>query len=156
MVRRGDLRVVRPAPSGEDGANAGFISVPLLKTDSIQPSNGVQTSVGQVAPTANPLMQQVSTMPNADDLTDAKIAAAEARSDTKIARMEGKLDLVLSKLDDVREDSRSTRANQWVIGLGLAVLIVAIAALFPVFFSIGAQIRDMVHSEIKTQSPTRP
>jgi hypothetical protein len=27
------------------------------------------------------------------DLTDAKIAAAEARTDTKIARLEGKLDL---------------------------------------------------------------
>jgi hypothetical protein len=52
--------------------------------------------------------------------------------------MERKLDLVLSKLDGVRDDNRSTRANQWVIGLGLAVLIVAVTSLFPVFFSIGA------------------
>ncbi len=31
--------------------------------------------------------------------TDAKIAAAEARTDTKIVRLEGKIDLVLEKLD---------------------------------------------------------
>jgi hypothetical protein len=73
-------------------------------------------------------------------------AAAEARTDTKMARMEGKLDLVLSKLDGVRDDYRNTRATQWVIGLGLAVLIIAVVALLPVFFSVGAQIRDDVLS----------
>ncbi len=81
----------------------------------------------------------------------AEIALAEARTDTKIVRMEGKLDLVLSKLDGVRDDNRATRANQWVIGLGLAVLIVAIAGLLPVFFGIGTQVRDLVHTEIQSQ-----
>jgi hypothetical protein len=98
---------------------------------------------------------------------DAKIAAAEARTDTKIMRLEGKVDLVLSnlsnmtsKFDALRDDNRAVRANQWVIGLGLAVLIVAVAALFPVFFSIGTQVRDLIHSEVKdhcasTGSPHR-
>jgi hypothetical protein len=85
-----------------------------------------------------------------------EIALVEARTDTKFARMEGKLDLVLSKLDGVRDDNRATRANQWVIGLGLAVLMVAIAGLFPVFFGIGSQVRDLVHSEIQSQSPRQP
>jgi len=73
-----------------------------------------------------------------DDLVEAKIAAAEARTDTKIVRSEGKIDLVLSridvlsaKIDELRDDNRSVRANQWVIGFGLAVLIVAVAALLP-------------------------
>ncbi|MGO9399746.1 MAG: hypothetical protein ACLP19_18165 [Xanthobacteraceae bacterium] len=101
----------------------------------------------------------------------AEIALSEAHADTKIARMEGKLDLVLSKLDglnvrfeDARNDARearttahsdnvTTRANIWVVGLGLAVLIVAVAALLPVFFSIGAQVRDLVHNEIQSQTP---
>ena len=94
----------------------------------------------------------------------AEIAASEARGDTKIARFEGKLDLVLSKLDgvntsvsdkmkDVKDDVRAARANQWVIGLGLAVLIVAVVTLFPVFFGIGTQLRDMVHSEVQSQTP---
>jgi hypothetical protein len=86
------------------------------------------------------------------DEIKAEIALAEARTDTKIARMEGKLDLVLSKLDGVRDDYRNTRSNQWVIGLGLAVLIIGMVALFPVFFSIGAQVRDLVHTEIQSQS----
>lgn len=95
-------------------------------------------------------------MPSTDDLTDAKIKLSEAQTETKIARMEGKLDLVLSKLDDVRDDYRGTRANIWVVGLGLAVLIVGVAALFPSFFGMGAQIRDMVHNEIQIQIPVPP
>jgi hypothetical protein len=87
-----------------------------------------------------------------DDLTDAKIAASEARTETKIVRMEGKLDLVVSKLDSLREDNRATRANQWVIGFGLAVLIVAVAALFPVFFDMGGKVKDWIREEVRTAS----
>lgn len=86
------------------------------------------------------------------ELRVAEIAAAEARTDTKIARMEGKLDLVISKLDDVREDNRATRANQWVIGLGLAVLIVAIATLFPVFFDVGLKLGDLIEKKVQTHT----
>jgi len=87
---------------------------------------------------------------------DAKLTTVEARTDTKIARMEGKLDLVVSKidginsrLDDVRHDYRATRANIWVVGLGLAVLIVGVAALFPVFFGVGTQMRDIIDKAIE-------
>jgi hypothetical protein len=86
----------------------------------------------------------------------AEIAASEARGETKIARFEGKLDLVLEKLGNVNENVRSSNNNQWVIGLGLAVLIVAMVALFPVFFGMGAQIRDMVHTEMQSQTPVAP
>jgi len=102
-------------------------------------------------------------MSDAGDLTDAKIAAAEARTDTKIARLEGKLDLVVSKLDErfdglrdkidaLRDENRATRANQWVIGFGLAVLIIAVAALFPVFFDLGSKVRDMVDHAVQAQA----
>jgi hypothetical protein len=109
-------------------------------------------------------LQRKSPMPSSDELTDKKIEVAEARTDTKIARMEGKLDLVVSKidginsrLDDVRHDYRATRANIWAVGLGLAVLIVGVAALFPVFFSVGTQMRDIIDKAIDAHiSSTTP
>jgi hypothetical protein len=90
----------------------------------------------------------------------AEIGLAEARTDLKIARMEGKLDLVISKLDALsalaRSDNAATRGNIWFVGLGLAVLIVAVVTLFPVFFSIGIHIRDIVHAEMQSQAPAPP
>ena len=93
---------------------------------------------------------------------DAKIAASEARTETKITRLEGKLDLVLAKLDSAREDnkqqfasakddSRAIRSNQWMIAFGLAAIIVAVVALFPVFFGIGVQLKDIVAHEVETR-----
>jgi hypothetical protein len=93
---------------------------------------------------------------------DAKLGKISAETDTKVARMEGKLDLVLSKMDDVRDGLRSTRANQWVIGTALAVLIVALAFGVPAIFGNGLQLRDVVHTEVQemlpkaTPSPPQP
>jgi hypothetical protein len=81
---------------------------------------------------------------------DAKIAAAEARTDTKITRLEGKIDLVISKLDTVLEDGRSARSNMWLIGFGLAALVVAIWVAVPSIFISGAQLRDLIESTIKS------
>ena len=79
--------------------------------------------------------------------------------------MLSKLDDVGARVSDVRQDvkgeMRTTRANAWVIGSGLAILIVAIAALFvtmvallPSFFGMGAQVRDLVQKEVQTQLPS--
>jgi hypothetical protein len=78
-----------------------------------------------------------------------------ARSDTKLARIEGKLDLVVSKLDAVlndnqktveavRDDGRATRSNAWVIGIGLAAIIVALVVALPAFIGLGIQMRDFL------------
>lgn len=99
--------------------------------------------------------------------TEALIAASEARNETKLARFEGKLDLVISKLDAVRDDNketrdvvresgRGTRANIWVVGLGLAVLIVALATLFPVVFDLGAKFQDKISEEIESRVEALP
>ena len=123
----------------------------------IQPIPSIELSAQVNAPNVNAEGEKV--MATESEVRAAEIAAAEARTDTKIVRMEGKLDLVISKIDglnirfeDVRSDARetratahsdnvATRANIWVVGIGLAVLIVAVAALFPVFFGIGANQR---------------
>jgi hypothetical protein len=95
---------------------------------------------------------------------DAKIEASEARTDTKMAHLEGKIDLVISKLDssisetrqmraDVKDDSRATRANQWVIFFGLAGIIIASLALIVAFFTLGTQFRDVIHAEVHAEMP---
>lgn len=80
----------------------------------------------------------------------AQIDASEARTEIKIVRLESKIDLVLSKLDSAKADNSIIRTNQWVIAFGLALLIVAVVTLFPVFFGIGAQVRDMVDSSVQS------
>jgi hypothetical protein len=87
---------------------------------------------------------------------DAKLAQSAAETDTKIARIEGKLDLVISKLDAVRDDNRVSRTNMWVIGFGLAAVMVAVAALFPIFFGLGAQIRELAQREVQIQFQSQP
>jgi hypothetical protein len=77
-------------------------------------------------------------MADSDDLIDAKIAAAEARSDTKVARLEGKLDIMLAtisgKLDAAREvevrDHEYNRNTRWILaGLIVASIGIVLAAL---------------------------
>jgi hypothetical protein len=103
-----------------------------------------------------------SDLPTRDE-TDAKIAAAEARGETKIARMEGKIDLLLSNLNDVhwkiadvRSEYRVTRVNMWVIGFGLAILVLAVSLGMPSLQGLGAQMRDFVRGEGKASLPSAP
>jgi len=103
---------------------------------------------------------------------NAKVELSESKSDTKFARLEGKLDLVLSQLSsqianvstqlsDVkgqiqesrlvsRDERRSMRSDTILATVSIAILIVAIAALFPVFFDIGTKVKDFVSDEVKS------
>jgi hypothetical protein len=90
-------------------------------------------------------------MAASDDLVNAKIEAAEARTDTKIARLEGKLDLVLSKLDDQKDDGRHTRNNVILVGVSLALLIIGSVAIAPVIFDLGSKFRETVTKEVQEQ-----
>ena len=89
----------------------------------------------------------------------AQIAASEARGETKLARLEGKLDLVLLKLDDVKEDGRHTRNNAILIGVSLALLIIGSIAAAPVIFDLGFKLRETVTKEVQEQvqhAPAKP
>jgi hypothetical protein len=103
-----------------------------------------------------------ASMSDSGDLMDAKVAAAEARTDTKIARVEGKIDLVVARIDAMgesfsaqfsalRDDNRAVRANQWVIGFGLAVLIIRAAAVFPASLT-SSKVRDMVDHAVQAHA----
>lgn len=88
------------------------------------------------------------------------IEGSEARAETKAARLDGKIDLVIEKIDrlngrmdELRDDNRATRSNIWVVGFGLAALIVAIFLGLPAVFSLGTQLRDMVAKEVQTLAP---
>ena len=84
---------------------------------------------------------------NSRDVAAAMIDASEARQDTKFSKLDGRLDLLLSRVDEfsrcvdcmhdnIRDDHRSTRANIWVVALGLSILIVTVVALLPVLKSV--------------------
>jgi hypothetical protein len=90
---------------------------------------------------------------------DAKLGKVAAETDTKIAKIEGKLDLVLAKLDNSIQTTVETRhsieagqhsmiANLWVVGIGLAAIVVTMAVAFPSFFGVGTQVKDMVANEV--------
>lgn len=92
----------------------------------------------------------------------AHLRAVSAETDTKIARMEGKMDLVLSKIEglntrisdvsnEISDSRRATRANAMAVGLGLAGLMLALAALVPTFYDLGGKQRDVIKEEVKTQ-----
>jgi hypothetical protein len=82
---------------------------------------------------------------------DAKIKTSALETEVKIAHIDGKLDLVIMKLSDLKDDNRATRANQWVIGGTLALLIIAIAALLPTFYDLGTKNRDLIRNEVREQ-----
>jgi len=89
------------------------------------------------------------------DLTDAKIAAAEARTDTKFARFEGKIDLMLSQLGQVstelgtlKADNKSTRTTVIVTAVSstfaIITVLIAVMALGAAQFYNGTVIFDHI------------
>jgi RNA 3'-terminal phosphate cyclase len=61
------------------------------------------------------------------DAVDAKIAAAEARTDTKFAELLGEMRLMNQRLDHVEKSTSGMRST--VIGTGIGVVAVAIAVM---------------------------
>ena len=98
-------------------------------------------------------MAEPGEMASQDDLVDAKIAAVEARTDTKIVRLEGKLDLVLSKIGDVREGQRWVVANIWVVFAALAAIIIGSIAAAPAIFDLDVRVRETITKEIQERMP---
>lgn len=85
---------------------------------------------------------------------DAKIAAAEARTDTKITKIEGKLDLILQRLGTIEEKSADARGEaratrRYVVGTGLSLgaLLIAIVTLAINGFNIGSKVDDIARYE---------
>lgn len=93
---------------------------------------------------------EMSNPPTREEI-QAQIAASEARGETKFARLEGKLDLVLSKLDDAKDDGRHTRNNVILVGVSLALLIIGSVAIAPVIFDLGSKFRETVTKEVQEQ-----
>jgi hypothetical protein len=83
-------------------------------------------------------------------LVDAKIAAAEARTDAKFSS-------VLAKLDTLTGEVRSARSSIWTAAFAIMGLIVALVAIIatvaPSAFSMGAQVRDIARSEVQQSTP---
>jgi hypothetical protein len=135
---------------------------PTALTAPISGNSGIlgQSSLPR-APTINTDAKEAE-MATEGELRGAEIAAAEARTDTKIARLEGKLDLVLSKLDavsentiatrrEVKDSERAVKANAWVIGIGMLAVIIALLFGLPSIFDLGMKQRDTIVKEVQEQ-----
>lgn len=100
----------------------------------------------------------------ADDLTDAKIAASEARMDAKLAVFQGQFDRVSDKLDSIAVAASTGRAEQraeatanrtavittvLTVGFALGALLVAVAAYGDSVFSRGMSVRDVVDKAVQ-------
>jgi hypothetical protein len=97
----------------------------------------------------------------ADDMSapeiDAKIAAAEARTDTKFAQVQGTLSMIARDLARLSEDNRATRTTVRNTGWALAGLIIAVAAMGITVFGIMGDrfIAGMSASEIADRAAER-
>lgn len=56
---------------------------------------------------------------------------------------------------DMLAASSSAKANAWVVGIGLAALIVALVVAVPAFYDLGGKQRDAIHEEVKRQVETQ-
>ena len=104
-----------------------------------------------------------------DDLTDAKIAASEARTDAKFARLDGKIDLLQQSIatlgNNVNVQRTEASANRNALlatiigtGLALAALIAAMLSYGASPFYNGTVVRDVVRAEVAEHAtqPNKP
>ena len=86
-------------------------------------------------------------------LIDAKIQAAEARTDAKFAQ-------VLAKLDTLTTEVRSSRSSIWTAAFAIMGLILAVVALVvtvaPSAFSVGVQMREVARDEARAAVAVAP
>lgn len=83
--------------------------------------------------------QSMSDPPTREEI-DAKMAAAEARTDTKLAKLEGKLDLVLTEVRSAKQEAKEDSRTNRNLNIGLAAIIIAVIALIATF---GPQMLDL-------------
>lgn len=77
------------------------------------------------------------------DIVDAKIAAAEARTDTKFTEVLAELKLINQRMDHVEKSTTGLRSNIWGAALAAVGLSVGALAYGGQMFGIGMQASDV-------------
>lgn len=106
-------------------------------------------------------------MATESELTDAEIAAAEARTDAKIARMEGsistalatitgKIDALSGQVSDQRRDRNLIIGTIVVAAIALGGMLWGMATYGDALFGRGMNVRDVVSAVIKEQQSHTP
>ena len=96
----------------------------------------------------------------AEELMDAKIAAAEARTDAKLAGFQGNFNVLSLKLDgiaaSIKDQKTEATGNRnalmttiLTVGFALAGLLIAVVSYGDAIFSRGMSMRDLVHSTVE-------
>jgi hypothetical protein len=88
-------------------------------------------------------------MPTEQELVDAKLAAAEARTDTKILRFESKIDALAKDVGEHRRDRNLIIGTIVVAAIALGALFVSMATYGDALFGRGLAVRDVIQATIK-------
>lgn len=94
-----------------------------------------------------------------DDMSavDAKIAAAEARSDTKFAELLGELKLINVRLDHVERTTGGMRSTVIGTGIGVVAVVIAVMAYGAQWFGVGMDAQavadNAARSVVQTAQP---
>ncbi len=80
---------------------------------------------------------------------DAKIAAAEARTDTKFAEMMGELRLINQKLEHVEKSTSGIRLNIWLAAATAVGLVVAVFSWGTSMFGVGMDAQSIADQSAK-------
>lgn len=80
---------------------------------------------------------------------DAKISAAEARTDTKFAEMMGELRLINQRLDHVEKSTSGIRLNIWLAAATAVGLVVAVFGWGTSMYGIGMDAQSVADQSAK-------
>ncbi|MBD7992870.1 hypothetical protein H9643_19010 [Ochrobactrum sp. Sa2BUA5] len=80
---------------------------------------------------------------------DAKIAAAEARTDTKFAEMMGELRVITQKLEHVEKSTSGIRLNIWLAAATAVGLVVGIFSWGTSMFGVGMDAQSIADQSAK-------
>lgn len=93
-----------------------------------------------------------------DALIDAKIAAAEARTETKFGALLHKLESMDGKLTRIEADNIRTRSTVRTSSFAVVSIIVAVLGLlfatFTQSFNLGSRVSEIARSEVARAQPT--
>lgn len=86
------------------------------------------------------------------EVVDAKIAAAEARTDTKFAELLGELKLINQRMEHVERSTSGMRSTVIGTGIGVVAVVIAIMAYGAQWFGLGMDAQQVAERAAQSSS----
>lgn len=112
-----------------------------------RPAN-VQTTYGEVSrePMAQITREEV----------DAKLATADARSETRIVEVLGEIKAMNARIDGIQQSTAGVKATIIFTGIAVVTLVVAVLSYGQQWFGIGITTRDIVRATVQEMKAVAP